>query len=142
MIEMKEKNVELLLPYYYAYGKETAEQKKKALKDYFHIEGVPLKIIEQLKGNKPEFDLKDAQNESPNHKEMISIIKKHKGSLLCGYVIPLTSGRDDARVSFDTIYLKTDELTARQLSMTDVSQPDEFDEIEFKGKKYFRLWWD
>jgi hypothetical protein len=139
---MNEKNVELLLPYYYAYGKETAEQKKKALKDYFHIDGVPLSVVENLIGNKPEFDLLDRQNDSPPHKEMIEILKQHKGSLLCGYVIPATSGRVDARVSFDTILLKADELTARRMAMEEISRPDEFDEVKIKGKKYFRLWWD
>jgi len=64
------------------------------------------------------------------------IAKKYNGKLH-GYVVPVESGREDARISFEGFYIKTDPRTAIEVSNS--TRPDEFDEIK---TNYWRFWWD
>lgn len=84
----------------------------------------------------PNVDPKGTQNFSPTMKEMVRIAKKYNGKLH-GYVVPVESGRDDARITFEGFYIKADPRTALEVSNS--TRPDEFDEIK---KNIWRFWWD
>jgi len=86
----------------------------------------------------PNVDPNDRQNNSPTMKEMVRIAKQYNGKLH-GYVVPVESGRDDARISFEGFYIKAGPRTAIEVSNR--TSPDEFDEVEVKTN-YWRFWWD
>jgi hypothetical protein len=109
------------------------ENPKEADISYFqHITPSQAEALQFSKDTKLE--LKDAQNFSPKAGALIEFAKEHNGKL-GGYIIPSENGREDARVTIETIYLP-DEKTAKEYAKK--TKPDEFG----KEGKYWRLWWD
>jgi hypothetical protein len=108
------------------------------LKEFFHIANVPVEVIELMLTGAPYIDPEGAQNSSPTVRELVALAKEHPGSTLGGYVIPVDSGRDDARISLDTIYLKVPGKTATKLKRA--LKPDEY--AYYKDIKSYRFWWD
>ena len=106
------------------------------LNNYYSISKVPPGVASKLMTGFPNIDPNDTQNNSPMMKDMVKIAKKYKGTL-GGYVIPVESGRDDARISFDEFTVKASMRVVMQLR-SDV-RPDECDEVK---KGYWRFWWD
>ena len=84
----------------------------------------------------PNVDPYSTHNLSPMMTEMVRIAKQYNGKLH-GYVVPVESGRDDARITFEGFYIKADPRTAIKIS--NETRPDEFAEIK---TNYWRFWWD
>jgi|WetSurMetagenome_2_1015567.scaffolds.fasta_scaffold51167_6 hypothetical protein len=105
-------------------------------KDYFHIGKVPPEVAEQLYGDWPNLSAEESFNNSPTMKELVDLTKQYNGTL-SGYCIPVESGREDARISFDAIYLKCTKEEAQKLKRK--YSPDEFDR---KADGSYRFWWD
>jgi hypothetical protein len=74
-------------------------------------------------------------------KNMIEIAAKHHGTLE-GYVIPVETGRDDARISFDgmTLHLSRDE--AQKLYDEFEHTQHHVNHFDEKAKNTYRFWWD
>ena len=106
------------------------------LRNFYNIDNVPVGVATKLMTGWPNVDPTSAQNLSPTMKEMVRIAKQYNGKLH-GYVVPVESGRDDARISFEGFYIKADPRTAKKISND--TRPDEFDEIK---TNYWRFWWD
>jgi hypothetical protein len=110
-----------------------------SLKDFFHIAEVPVDVIEPFtEGEKPFLNPDDTQNSSPSVRELLALAKRFPGSTVGGYVIPTESGRDDARISLDTIYIKAPGTVATKLKRE--LKPDEYSYN--KETKSYRFWWD
>jgi len=77
----------------------------------------------------------EGHNDSPVMREMIALAEKYNGTI-GGYAIPPESGRDDRRVTFDSLVLPIDEATAKALQ-TQLKA----DEFGTRGNGY-RFWWD
>lgn len=118
-----DKNVEILK----SYGKYSDS--------YFSVNFVPFSVAQNLTEGITKLDLNESQNESPTMKELLELAKKYNG-LLCGYVIPKASKREDYRINFDAIVLPITEIIAKKLKRK--LKPDEFD----KTKQGWRFWWD
>lgn len=108
---------------------------ERSRKYFFRIKNVPPSVAKKLTKGTPKLYLMDRQGNSPTSKRMIEITKRYNGTLE-GYVIPVISGRDDARVSFDGFTIKTSETNAMRLKRE--LKPDEFDLYE----NGWRFWWD
>lgn len=110
------------------------------LKEVFYFENLDPTDVEQLLGKeKGQLDPDDYQNEAPTARELIIAAKKNKGKL-GGYVIPIESGRDDARVSLDTIYLPTKIARRYKKAWDETEHP--VDEFTNEKKGLVRIWWD
>jgi hypothetical protein len=105
-------------------------------KDYFSIDDVPPEIVEQLFGDWPNTHPQDRQNNSPNVKKMVKLAKQYNGTL-DGYCIPVASGREDARISFDALNLKVTKEDAKRLKRN--LKPNDF-KLKEDGSYWF--WWD
>jgi hypothetical protein len=101
---------------------------------YFSIGNVPAYAAERYIGTKL-LHSNDRQNESPTVRRMLDMVKRYDGNLF-GYVIPVESGRPDARISFDGFIINVDEQTANRLKNT--LHPDEFS----REPSGWRFWWD
>jgi hypothetical protein len=104
-------------------------------KDGFRISNVPPEVAEQLYGDWPNLDPEMSFNRSPTMKKLVEVAKQYNGTLE-GDVFPVESGRDDARISFDAVYLKCSKEVAQRLRRN--LKPDEFD----LRKGVYRFWWD
>jgi hypothetical protein len=104
-------------------------------KDGFRISNMPPEVAEQLYGPWPNLDPEDSFNRSPKMRKLVELAKKHNGTLE-GDVFPVESGRSDARIAIDAIYLKCSKEDAQRLRRN--LRPDEFD---FRNGVY-RFWWD
>ena len=95
---------------------------------------MPPGLAGKLMTGYPNIDPEDTQNVSPTMKEMVQIAKNHKGKLE-GYVIPVKSGRKDARISFVGFTIAaSDKVASRLISSL---SPDGVSKV--KGKWRF-LW--
>jgi hypothetical protein len=103
--------------------------------NYFHIKNVPPSVAKTWATGKLKVKLNERQNESPTMKEMIAIAEKYGGTLF-GYVIPIESGREDARITFDGLILPVNSVIAQMLNKK--YKPNEFD----KQSDGYRFWWD
>lgn len=119
------------------------EQKLELLKSYgeynkddFFLSHVPPETAEQLLIGWPNVEPKERQNSSPTMKTMVELAKQYNGTL-GGYCIPVESGRSDARISFDTLFLKISREDATKLRRS--LKPNEFD---LKKDGTYRFWWD
>jgi hypothetical protein len=118
--------------YSYGSGQLTADDKK----NYFDIQGVPPSVAKSLMTGDPNVDPNDTQNNSPTMAEMVELAEKYNGTLF-GYVIPVESGRDDARITFDGVVLPVEEVVGLRLGR-DLGA----DEADLTKDGQFRLWWD
>lgn len=121
---------------------------------YYRFENLPAGEGRRMMTGGPNISPEDYQNRSPSAKEMLSIASKYNGTLE-GYVIPVATGRDDARISVDAFTIKASKEEALKLrkelksrkhteewegeKMTWTEEPDEFDEVR---PGYWRFWWD
>jgi hypothetical protein len=118
------------------YRKEDAKMLQRLRHQSFYFEGLPPQVALDLAKADPKLmGLDDAQNMSPELKEMIEIATKYGGTLE-GYAIPRESGREDARISIDGFTLPLKELEALRLQIE--LRADEFGEDEGG----YRYWWD
>lgn len=106
------------------------------LKNFYNIEKVPPGIASKLMTGHPNINPDETQNDSPTMRDMVKIAKQYKGTL-GGYVVPVESGRDDARITFDEFTIKAPLRTVIRLQ-NDL-YPNECDEVK---KGYWRFWWD
>lgn len=104
--------------------------------EYFRVENVPLVAAKRVTKGPTRLHLRMSQNNSPTMGQMLALAKKHRGSLE-GYVIPKSSGREDARITFDGVTLTLTPDKARQLARK--ISPDEFDQV---SPTKWRFWWD
>jgi len=121
---------------------------------YYRFENLPVSEGRKIMTGDPNIDPKDNQNRSPPAKEMIRLAGKHNGTLE-GYVIPVSAGRDDARISIDGFTIRASKDEAMKLrkelkrrkhseqwegeTITWTEEPDEFNEVR---PRYWRFWWD
>ncbi len=105
-------------------------------KDGFRIRNVPVEVAEKLYGPWPNLNPEESFNNSPKMKKLVELAKQYNGTLE-GDVFPVESGRSDARISFDAIYLKCSKEDAQRLRHN--LKPNEFD-LEKDGT--YRFWWD
>jgi len=121
---------------------------------YYRFEKLPLSEARKMMTGDPNINPEDGQNSSPTAREMMEIAAKHNGTME-GYVIPVSTKRDDARISFDGFTIKASkedamklqrELKARKHTekwegeeITWNEGPDEFNEVR---PGYWRFWWD
>ena len=106
--------------------------------NFYNAEKVPPQVAEKLMTGYPNVNPEERHNDSPKMKDMVMLAKKYRGSLE-GYVVPVESGRPDARITFDGIVLPVSMSTARKLADTfALSKPDEIDKVEGG----IRIWWD
>lgn len=108
---------------------------KSANSEFFRVVGVPTEVAKTLYFASPPLTPNSRQNDSPKMSKMVKIAEKYNG-VLEGYVIPIESKREDARVTFDGFIIKVDEKTA--LALKKLLKPDEFSPQE----KGYRFWWD
>jgi hypothetical protein len=104
--------------------------------DYVKIDKVPAKIAKSLPVCYGFIDLEEAQNDSPNMREMIELAVMYNG-MLGGYVITTDSERDDAGIIFESLILPITADVAAQLN--EELKPDEFSVLDDGS---YRLWWD
>ena len=121
---------------------------------YYRFEKLPVKKARTMTTGDPNIDPEDGQNSSPPAQEMIDIAAKHHGTME-GYVIPVATKRDDARISIDGFTIRATKEEALKLrkelksrkhteewegeKITWTEEPDEFDEVR---PGYWRFWWD
>jgi len=121
---------------------------------YYRFEKLPVSEARKMMTGEPNVDPEDNQNSSPTTKEMIDMAAKHNGTME-GYVIPVVTKRDDARISFDGFTIRASKQEAMKLQrevkkrkhtemwegeeITWNEAPDEFDEVR---PGYWRFWWD
>jgi hypothetical protein len=94
--------------------------------NFFYITGVPPSVAKSWTTGSLKAGLNDRQNNSPTVRTMIALAEKYKGKL-DGYVIPIESGRDDARISFDGFHLLVSSVVAKVLK--NKYKPDEFSKL-------------
>lgn len=126
------------------------KQYPNAIKDIIYFEDLPPSKTELMNNGYPNIKLSQKQNYSPTARKIISIAKKNDG-LLGGYMIPVESGRDDARITIETLYLPVSDKKAEKIKekLCKIDKkgnnhcPDEFSKEKHKdGKEYYRYWWD
>ncbi len=105
-------------------------------RSFYRFENVPASTMRKIMNTSPLADPEDRQNNSPPMRVMINIASNHRGTLE-GHVIPVESGRSDARITVEGFTLRTSELKA--LRLANEFSPDEFDEIK---PGFWRFWWD
>lgn len=138
----KKQNVDLVLRYWVPWQEKTKANRL----NFFRIEKVPPDVVRKLMTGWPNVMKSDRQNFSPTVTTMVKLCEKYNGTLE-GYVIPVESGRDDARISFDGFILNTTVTEAKKvramLSKADKRRvghaPDEFSEVK---TGFWRFWWD
>jgi len=106
------------------------------IEDYYRFVGVPPSLAKDLLTGWPNVEPCYKQNDSPTMRAMVLLAERHKGTLE-GYVIPVETGRWDARIVFDGFTITATKEEAERLAWK--LKPDEFDEIS-PGK--WRFWWD
>lgn len=117
-------------------------QEKKDLKSrLWYFRGMPPKKAKKLLTGWPNVEPSERHNFSPKMEMMVRLAKKKNG-LLGGYIIPVETGRDDARIQFTSLLIPMSEDIEM---IKNLSEPDEFEKNldipNLKGK-YYRLWWD
>jgi hypothetical protein len=133
-----------LAPYY----------KESDTDSYYRFQKLPVSEARKMSTGEPNLELEDNQNSSPSTREMFDMAAKHNGTME-GYVIPMASGRDDARISVDGFTIRASKEDAQKLQrelknkkhtekwegeeITWNEGPDEFDEV---SPGYWRFWWD
>ena len=121
---------------------------------YYRFEKLPVVKARRMTTGDPNIDPEDGQNSSPSAKEMTDVASKHNGTME-GYVIPVATKRDDARISIDGFTIRASKEEAHKLrkelksrkhteewegeKITWNEAPDEFDEVR---PGYWRFWWD
>jgi hypothetical protein len=100
------------------------------------FEGLSPQIGKELLTGWPNVDPEDVQNASPTMQEMVDITLKHKGTLK-GYIIPVETEREDARIRFDGFTIKIPKKGALELKKK--LKPKDFQEC---GQDTFWFWWD
>ena len=127
---------------------------KSDTNSYYRFNDLPVTDANRTMQGEPNVDPDDGQNSSPTSKEMVQMAGKHNGTLE-GYVIPVATKRDDARISFDGFTIRATNEEAHKLrkelkskkhteewegeKITWTEAPDEFDEVR---PGYWRFWWD
>jgi SAM-dependent methyltransferase len=81
---------------------------------YYRFENLPASDARKMMTGQPNIDPEDNQNRSPASNEMIQLATKHHGTLE-GYVIPVTTGRVDSRISIDSFTIKASREDAMKL---------------------------
>ena len=127
---------------------------KSDTSSYYRFNNLPVTDAKKTMTGEPNIDPEDGQNSSPTAKEMVQMAAKHRGTME-GYVIPVATKRDDARISFDGFTIRatkeealklrkelkskkhTEEWEGEKITWTEA--PDEFDEVR---PGYWRFWWD
>jgi len=79
--------------------------------EHYVFDDLPPEKAEALMIGWPNINAKDTQNNSPEAREMVAIAKTHNG-VLTGYVIPVASERDDARITLDGFTIKASKAEA------------------------------
>jgi len=115
---------------------ELRRQIAKGVSAFVSFDELNPDIGKQLLTGWPNVDPEDVQNNSPTMREMVDITLKHKGTLK-GYLIPVETGRDDARIRFDGFTIKLSKKVALELKKK--LKPNDFSELD---QKTFRFWWD
>ena len=120
----------------------TKERMQEQYKSHFMFSRLEPENAEKLFGKeKGMLDPDEGQNESPTPRELVELARTHHG-FVGGYVIPTESGREDARVSIDTIYLPEKEAHLYKKIWDANGHPvDEFGPQD-SPKGYMRIWWD
>ncbi len=108
--------------------------------DFYYITAVPATIAKKLLTGQPNINPDDGQNDSAPAKDLVSWAQKYHG-FVGGFVIPVASKREDARIGLDTLYLPV-AFKAAVTQLKNKTKPDEFSEVTINGKKYMRFWWD
>jgi len=104
---------------------------------YAHFDKLPVDIAESLLTGEPNIDPKGNQNNSPNARELVSIAKKHNGTVGGYFINSSDKRRDDHRIQLETIYLKMNKKDAEALR--EKILPDEFAQ---QKDGTWRFWWD
>lgn len=115
------------------------DDKKRKIYHYT-IENIPPTLAKKILTGQTNINPKDRQNNSPTMGTLVSLAMKYHG-FVGGYVIPVASKRDDARIILDTLYIPV-ALGIIINKLKNKTNPDEFDEVMIKGKTYMRFWWD
>ncbi len=111
---------------------------------YYRFEKLPVLKARRMAKGEPNINPEDGQNRSPTAKEMIDLAAKHNGTME-GYVIPIATKRDDARISLDGFTIRATKEEAKKLQrelknrkhteewegekITWTEAPDEFDKV-------------
>jgi len=122
--------------------------------EYYAFKELPSEKAEHLMTGWPNINANDKQNDSPAPIEMVAIAKTHNGTL-CGYVIPVVSGRDDARITLDGLTIHASKAEAQKIYKRfekreqtgmirgvrwyENEAPSEFEEVK---PGVWRFWWD
>jgi len=96
---------------------------------YYRFEKLPVVKARRITTGDPNINPEDGQNSSPPAKEMIEIASKHHGTME-GYVIPVATKRDDARISIDGFTIRATKEEAMKLRK------------DLKSKKHTEEWGD
>lgn len=128
-------NAELMKKYIPEWQMKNIRENPNRIYGFWYVENVPPSVAEKLFKGKPRLDPMGTQNYSPTMRRMVSLAEQYNGTL-SGYVIPLESGRSDARITFDGFVLKGSDEQMKNLKRT--LRPDEFDKINGG----YRFWWD
>jgi hypothetical protein len=121
---------------------------------YYRFEKLPVSEARKMVTGDPNVDPEDNQNSSPSSREIIELAARHNGTIE-GYVIPVATQRDDARISLDGFTIRASKNDAMKLQRelkqrkhtemwegeetTWNEAPNEFDEVR---PGYWRFWWD
>ena len=127
---------------------------KSDTSSYYRFNNLPVTDAKRAMTGEPNINPEDGQNSSPTAKEMVQMAAKHQGTME-GYVIPVATKRDDARISIDGFTIRASKEEAVKLrkelksrkhaeewegeKITWTEDPDEFDEVR---PGYWRFWWD
>ena len=103
---------------------------------FFNFADLPAETAKQLLSAWPNVNPKDRQNSSPTMKKLVETATEYNGTLN-GYCIPVESGRDDARITFDAVVLKIDKQTMLKLKRS--LKPNN---TSLLADGSYRFWWD
>lgn len=122
--------------------------------EYYAFQGLTPERAEALMTGGANISSHTTHNDGPAPVEMVAIAKTYNGTL-CGYVIPVASGRDDAGIVLDGFTINASKEQAQnihkrfaQRKQTGATKgvpwhadqtPDEFAEVK---PGMWRFWWD
>lgn len=115
---------------------EIQRQIAEGVSAFVSFDGLNPQIGQQLLTGWPNVDPEDVQNDSPTMRKMVDIVLKYEGTLK-GYLIPVETGRDDARIRFDGFTIKLPKRDA--LELNEKLKPNDFQELD---QDTFWFWWD
>ncbi len=134
----KEQKLELLEPFFNNNNYVNGHRAKFTTGDrYGQFDHLPVDVAESLMTGNPNIDPNDTQNDSPKAKELVELAKKHNGTLGGYYINANDEGRDDHRITIESIFLKIGKKDAEALAKKIF--PDEFDK---QSNGIWRYWWD